>query len=179
MTWRLWKYAHVRPGNVYALGFGGAMRVLDVRTVRVRDLAQRDADEAGVEDIAALCRLVAAHTGAEIGPDTELYRVEFEYLPEAPPRPRPPFEEVQRRLARLDAASASGPWTMQALRLIETQPGIVARVLAAQAGVPRLDFKANVRKLKALGLTESLMVGYELSDHGQAYLDWLAAREGE
>jgi len=68
---------------------------------------------------------------------------------------------------------------MQALRLIETQPGIVARVLAAQAGLPRLDFKANVRKLKALGLTESLMVGYELSDHGQGYLDWLAAREGE
>lgn len=67
---------------------------------------------------------------------------------------------------------------MQALRLIETQPGIVARVLAAQAGLPRLDFKANVRKLKALGLTESLMVGYELSDHGLGYLDWLAAREG-
>jgi hypothetical protein len=35
------------------------------------------------------------------------------------------------------------------------------------------DFKVNVRKLKALGLTLSLTVGYELSDLGQAYLDSL------
>ena len=35
----------------------------------------------------------------------------------------------------------------------------------------RLPFKADVRKLKNLGLTISLGVGYELSPRGQAYLD--------
>jgi hypothetical protein len=34
----------------------------------------------------------------------------------------------------------------------------------------RLPFKANVRKLKALGLTESLDVGYRLSPRGEALL---------
>ncbi len=48
--------------------------------------------------------------------------------------------------------------------------GVVARALASQAGLPRLDFKANVRKLKALGLTESLDVGYRLSPRGAAVL---------
>ena len=34
----------------------------------------------------------------------------------------------------------------------------------------RPAFKLNVRKLKALGLTESLEVGYRLSPRGAAYL---------
>jgi hypothetical protein len=34
----------------------------------------------------------------------------------------------------------------------------------------RLPFKANVRKLKALGLTESLDIGYRLSPRGEALL---------
>ena len=32
-----------------------------------------------------------------------------------------------------------------------------------------LPFKRNVRKLKELGLTESLEVGYRLSPRGEAY----------
>ncbi len=32
-------------------------------------------------------------------------------------------------------------------------------------------FKTNVRKLKALGLTESLEVGYRLSPRGRAFLE--------
>ena len=35
----------------------------------------------------------------------------------------------------------------------------------------KLKFKSNVRRLKALGLTESLEVGYRLSPRGQAWLD--------
>ena len=38
-------------------------------------------------------------------------------------------------------------------------------------GRERLPFKADVRKLKALGLTESLEVGYRLSPRGRAYPD--------
>jgi hypothetical protein len=42
--------------------------------------------------------------------------------------------------------------------------------LADACGRERLDFKLDVRKLKALGLTESLSVGYRLSPRGAAYL---------
>ena len=38
-------------------------------------------------------------------------------------------------------------------------------------GRERLAFKADVRKLKNLGLTLSHEVGYSLSPRGQAYLD--------
>ncbi|HEU4546515.1 MAG TPA: hypothetical protein VFR88_09515, partial [Microlunatus sp.] len=42
--------------------------------------------------------------------------------------------------------------------------------LAAELGRERDDWKRDVRKLKALGLTESLEVGYRLSPRGRAFL---------
>jgi hypothetical protein len=38
------------------------------------------------------------------------------------------------------------------------------------AGRERAPFKLDVRKLKNLGLTESLEIGYRLSPRGRAYL---------
>jgi ribosomal protein S19E (S16A) len=40
-------------------------------------------------------------------------------------------------------------------------------------GRERLPFKVDVRKLKQLGLTESLPIGYRLSPRGRAVLDRL------
>ena len=57
------------------------------------------------------------------------------------------------------------------MRLIERMPAIRAGDLADEVGRERLAFKADVRKLKNLGLTISLGVGYELSPRGHAYLD--------
>jgi len=45
------------------------------------------------------------------------------------------------------------------------------RALAAELGYETAWFKNNVRKLKALGLTESLEVGYRLSPRGRAFLE--------
>jgi hypothetical protein len=56
------------------------------------------------------------------------------------------------------------------LRLIADRPGTRAADLAAELGREKLPFKAEVRKLKELGLTESLQVGYRLSPRGRAYL---------
>ena len=55
-------------------------------------------------------------------------------------------------------------------RLIAERPGVRAGDLADDLGMERLAFKADVRKLKGLGLTESLEVGYRLSPRGQAWL---------
>jgi hypothetical protein len=41
--------------------------------------------------------------------------------------------------------------------------------LAASFGRETQPFKIDVRKLKALGLTESLTVGYRISPRGQAF----------
>ena len=46
----------------------------------------------------------------------------------------------------------------------------MSTVLADEAGQERFSFKTRVRRLKALGLTESLPVGYRLSPRGRAFL---------
>ena len=75
-----------------------------------------------------------------------------------------------QRLGRLDKASSHGPWTRQALEIIESHPAVVSTVLAAKIGQERAVFKTNIRKLKESGLTESLEVGYRLSPRGKRIL---------
>jgi hypothetical protein len=83
--------------------------------------------------------------------------------------------EIQRRLERLDRFSRHGPWTRAVLEAIDAQPGVRAADIAPQFGRERLPFKADVRKLKELGLTESLEVGYRLSPRGRAVLSRLTS----
>jgi hypothetical protein len=78
---------------------------------------------------------------------------------------------LRERLARLDAASGHGAWTRATLELIGERPAVLAADLAAALGRERLPFKRDVRKLKELGLTESLERGYRLSPRGRAFLD--------
>jgi hypothetical protein len=81
------------------------------------------------------------------------------------------LEQLQRALERLDRDHA---WTTATLRAIQAQPGTRAADLAAALGWPDLHvFKTHVRKLKGLGLTNSLEVGYRLAPRGQAYLQVL------
>jgi hypothetical protein len=85
---------------------------------------------------------------------------------------RAELDAAVARLAQIDAA-CQPPWTTRYLQLIADQPGIVSRVLAAQAAADVAPFKRRVRKLKELGLTESLEVGYRLSPRGRAVLERL------
>ena len=78
--------------------------------------------------------------------------------------------ELDRRLDRLDRAAVHGPWTRATLAVIAGQPGRRAADLAAWFGRETQPFKTDVRKLKNLGLTESLEVGYRLSPRGTAFL---------
>ena len=63
----------------------------------------------------------------------------------------------------MDRGRRTGPWTRTILRLIEANPAVRAPDLAASLGRETKAFKLDVRKLKELGLTHSLDVGYELS----------------
>jgi predicted transcriptional regulator len=67
-------------------------------------------------------------------------------------------------------------WTMRVLRLIRDRPAVRAPDLAASTGRETQPFKRDVRKLKELGLTESLEVGYRLSPRGRAVLERLGRR---
>ena len=95
-------------------------------------------------------------------------------------RPRS-CERLRERLRRLDGASRHGPWTRQTLDLIASHPEVRAEDLAASIGREKLPFKRDVRKLKELGLTESLLVGYRLSPRrrGAGRDAWPPARRAE
>ncbi len=75
------------------------------------------------------------------------------------------------RLARMDRSSSRGPWTGAVLALIADRPATVSTALAETFGWERQDFKLHVRRLKELGLTLNLDVGYRLSPRGESYLN--------
>ena len=110
-------------------------------------------------------------------PEGRLYRIEFQRVgddPRAALRRRANFDDEERaaldaRLDRMDRARGE-PWTQRVLQLIAEHPETLAAGLAASMGMEKAPFKRDVRKLKELGLTESLPVGYRLSPRGRAYL---------
>lgn len=77
---------------------------------------------------------------------------------------------VIAKLDAMDARSARGQWTRRTLALIAQWPGRRAPELAEMEGMETPVFKTDVRKLKELGLTISLAVGYTLSPRGEAVL---------
>jgi hypothetical protein len=149
----------------------GELAIDAVDVVAEGDVTARDARHAGFDSRDALLASLHAPAG-----DRRLYRVRLRLagpdprvaLRERTARSATELEEIRARLARLDRASRHGPWTCRVLGLIATHPGVRAAELAAHVGRPMLAFKADVRKLKELGLTESLEVGYRLSPRGRA-----------
>lgn len=135
-------------------------------------------------------RRTGSSAGAAVGEgagrdDWPVYRVEFRRLDEPDPREQLAHSDalgpddvaaITARLDRLDRASAIGPWTRPTLRLIAANEGVRAPDLAASVGRETAPFKLDVRKLKNLGLTISLRVGYLVSPRGRAYL---AALDGD
>jgi hypothetical protein len=144
---------------------GGRLAILEVTPVAVDDISADDARAAGFDSRAALLR----DLGAGDGP---IYRIRFRREGEDPRvalREDTDFDAdaLNRRLDRMDGAA---PWTRQALAMIAAEPGRRAGDLAPRFGLETPEFKTRIRRLKALGLTESLEVGYRLSPRGQALL---------
>ena len=96
----------------------------------------------------------------------------------AGPDPRVALRETPPDEA-LYAAVARFPWARDYLQAIADRPAVRAPDLAESFGRETTAFKRDVRRLKELGLTESLEVGYRLSPRGAAVLRGLAqARSG-
>ena len=171
LAFRRWDRPRVRVGTRMRTAVG-LVEVTSVEPVTLSALRAEDARRAGAASLTALREGLAARRG---GP---AYRVGLRY---AGPDPRaqlreqvPDAAEVERLRAwldRLDAASSHGPWTRATLELIDAHPEVRAPELAARLGRETLSWKADVRKLKEKGLTESLAIGYRLSPRGEAVLD--------
>jgi hypothetical protein len=172
VTFRRWRRCQVVAGRRYRTPGG----IIEVDTVSVVDPASIGDYDATASGFATAAEVVAALRPG----DEPVYRVGFHLA--AGPDPRAELAvsdaltaddiaDIDRRLARLDRASASGPWTAATLAAIDRHPATRAADLAAAAGRDTPSFKLDVRKLKNLGLTISLERGYCLSPRGRAYLD--------
>src|SRR5919198_2482095 len=173
VAFRRWKRPQVVAGGRYRTGTGMIVEVESVDLVEESAISARDARRAGY---ASVSDLLADVPGAA---EVPLYRLVLHRV--AGPDPRDllagreslsgdEIADLDRRLERMDRLSPRGPWTAAVLAAIAARPGERAADLAASFGWEVAPFKVNVRKLKNLGLTVSLDVGYRLSPRGDAYL---------
>jgi len=173
LTFRRWKRAQVVAGSTYRTAAGRVV-VDAVDVVDPQRITDTDAKRAGFSSRA---ELLGELRGAL---DVPTYRIRFR--PADGPDPRAQLAatvtlsddeiiDLRVRLARLDRASSHGSWTKDVLRAIAERPGVRAADLAASFGRETQPFKVDVRKLKNLGLTLSLEVGYRVSPRGEAYLN--------
>lgn len=175
-AFRRWERPRVEAGGrqLTAIGVIGFDSVETVAREAVTDV---EAARAGFESAAQLIGFLDRREAGDIhrvmlrvvGPDPRVALRDA--VPDAAE-----IDHLCRRLDRLDRASSHGPWTRDVLELIAANPERRAGELAAEVGRERLAFKVDVRKLKQLGLTESLPIGYRISPRGRAVLERL--REG-
>jgi hypothetical protein len=183
LAFRRWERARVLPGSRLRTAVG----VLEVGSVAVVERSALDEEEARRAGFDSLDDLVAMLDERGRG---DIHRIELRFAgadPRVELRNRADLSEAEvddiaRRLERLDQGSRHGAWTKATLELIAARPEVRAEDLAADMGREKMPFKRDVRKLKELGLTESLSPGYRLSPRGQALLKALergAARGAE
>jgi hypothetical protein len=173
LAFRRWRRPSVRSGGTL-LTAAGLLHIGDVAIVAAEDISKSDAKRAGYESRELLVGELNERKEGDV------YRIELGPLepdPRVALRERraddSELEELMGRLDRLDARANETPWTRRVLEIIEAHPSVRAADLCVMVGQEKLPFKLNVRKLKALGLTESLEVGYRLSPRGVALLDRL------
>jgi hypothetical protein len=171
LAFRRWSRPQVKAGGRLRTAIG-ELAITAVDIVALDAISSDDAIHAGFPSLQELVEFLASR------PDDDIYRIALHL---AGPDPRIALREqvalsaderadIARRLDRLDAG-VRGHWTRAVLKLIAAHPAERAADLAALLGRETLVFKTDVRKLKELGLTESLEVGYQLSPRGRAFLD--------
>lgn len=170
LQFRRWTKPTVKAGGTLLTAVG-QIAIDSVEVVEAEDVDDAQARAAGFSDRDRLFEMLDAKKKGD------LHRITLHY---AGPDPRVALREslpnerelstIRKRLTRWDAASPVGPWTRSTLEVIEARPATLAAKLAEEIGMELARFKPNVRKLKGLGLTESLKVGYRLSPRGAAVL---------
>jgi hypothetical protein len=173
LAFRRWKRPTVRAGGSLLTSIG-QLSIASVDIVNVPDITAAEAACAGADDLPSLVEALDSRSEGDV------YRVRLRFAgpdPRIAMRADIPFgaeaEKIVTKLRRMDARSAGGPWTKTVLNLIRDQPGRRAGDLADLLGMEKAPFKVDVRKLKGLGLTESMKIGYRLSPRGEAVFEQL------
>jgi hypothetical protein len=158
---------------------GGVIGVDSVEVVSEDDITELDAREAGYGTKKNLLEKLNYR-------DDPIYRIRVFFKGEDPrialrenaELGDNELNEIIAKLEMLDKNSKRGAWTQEYLQLIQDMPNTYSGLLADTLGISIPEFKPWVRKLKALGLTESLHPGYKLSPRGEKVLQALRQKSG-
>ncbi len=170
LAYRTWRKVSLKAGSTQLTAYGQLM-IDEVTEVPESDITEASARESGYPTKAALLAELAKRPG-------QLYRIRFHYLGEDPRIALRENSEITseemagilKKLSSLDKHSSIGPWTKKVLTAIDRHPAEKAGDLAVPLRMDKEWLKLNVRKLKNLGLTESLTLGYRLSPRGEEVL---------
>lgn len=174
LAFRRWRKPGAVVGGTHRTAVG-VIAIDSVDVVRLQDITAAEARRSGWPTRAALVAFLRKKS------DGRIYRIGLHYagpderaeLRERTDLTSEELDDLARRLSDMDARSKRGPWTRPYLELIEARPAELAEDLAHSLGREKLPFKADIRRLKELGLTESLRVGYRLSPRGKLVLEHL------
>jgi hypothetical protein len=169
-TYRRWEVVRPKVGSRFTTS-AGVVEVTSITRTDEKQLTERDAAEAGFDSVTDLIKWCSGKGNGDLyrigialaGPDPRIELRRTDNLDAAD------IATLNAKLDRMDRA-ADQAWTRNTLRQIQRLPGVVSTELAAEVGQERRAYKLRVRRLKALGLTESLERGYRLSPRGQAYV---------
>lgn len=170
LAFRRWTTARLRRGTRMRTQIG-LVEVTALDETTIDAITTPEAVRAGFASREELLAFLRRH------PERPVFRIGLRY---AGPDPRLALREdpelsdddraaLAARLRRLDRASRHGPWTAPVLEIVHRRPGVRAADLARELDVEAAVLKRDVRKLKELGLTESLQTGYRLSPRGRAF----------
>lgn len=169
---RRWTRPTVKTGGSLTTAWG-VLAIDAVEPIALNDVTEGDLRRCGVATLAELESYLA--------PEGQLYCVRLHYAGEDPRialrEVIPDAAELAALAKKLSKMDGLEPWTIATLSLIEQFPEKRAASLAKRMGMDQLPFKVRVRKLKALGLTESLEIGYRLSPRGTATLAYVRSKE--
>ena len=170
LAFRKWKKPTVKAGGRLRTHMG-VLAIHAVDPVAEDEISERDAKLAGFESKTDLLQDLQRREGilyrirlSLAGPDERVVLRTKRQIS------KDEWDGLKQKLDQLDERSVNGPWVINFLSVVSTNPGVLSTTLASSLGLERKWFKEHMRKLKELGLTESLEVGYRLSPRGEAVL---------
>jgi hypothetical protein len=186
LAFRRWQKPTVKTGGRLRNSLG-ELAIESVEVVDPASITDADAVRAGFASAEALTtelfRERPAGARGRTAKPTEhslIYRVEIRYLGEdsriALRSAELSDEDLDALVAKvrlMETRGNRGDWATRALTLIEQWPCRRAPELAELENLETVVFKTSVRRLKELGLTESMRVGYQLSPLGTQLLNRL------
>lgn len=170
LAFRKWKRPTVKTGTALRTKMG-VVNIMAVDEITQAEITDAEAQKSGYASKDALMLELKKHTG-------QLYRIKVKYGGEDPrialrediDMDEETMNMILQKMKGMDERSDYGAWTKKVLQYIGRHPEELAANMALAMNMDKHWMKTNIRKLKELGLTESMPIGYRLSPRGEVIL---------